>query len=169
MDQTPCPYPTRSLPAQFWYQFTEWSNVWVSTKPLITEGIWPGRGLNLRLPNDTSALYPLLHELVLMGKRVSQTEKRRAKNVPILLGLLLEGLQQSLLYFLKNCFFQVSCSCYDQSSCKIMQFVRMVRMKRRGFGKQVMYLCTVTTYLHLCTSSIVYYTYVHKVGIESNL
>jgi hypothetical protein len=30
--------------------------VWVSTKPLITEEIWPGQGLNLGLPNDKPAL-----------------------------------------------------------------------------------------------------------------
>jgi hypothetical protein len=35
------------------------------TKPLITEEIWLGQGLNWGLPNDTPALYPLLHELVL--------------------------------------------------------------------------------------------------------
>jgi hypothetical protein len=34
-DQTPCLYPTRSLPVQFWHWCTEWSTVWVSTKPLI--------------------------------------------------------------------------------------------------------------------------------------
>jgi hypothetical protein len=65
-DQTPRPYPTRSLPTQFWHWCMEWSIVWVSTKPLITEEIWPGWGLNLGLPNDTPALYPLLHELTLV-------------------------------------------------------------------------------------------------------
>jgi hypothetical protein len=40
--------------------------VWVSTKPLITEENWPGRGLNPGLPYDTPALYPLLHELMLI-------------------------------------------------------------------------------------------------------
>jgi hypothetical protein len=64
-DQTPCPYTTRSLPAQLWHRCTEWSTVWVSTKPLITEENWPGQGLNPGLPNDTQALYPLLHELML--------------------------------------------------------------------------------------------------------
>jgi hypothetical protein len=64
-DQTPRPYPTRSLPAQLWHRCTEWSTVWVSTKPLITEENWPGWGLNPGLPNDTPALYPLLHELML--------------------------------------------------------------------------------------------------------
>jgi hypothetical protein len=39
--------------------------VWVLTKPLITEENWPGRGLNPGLPNDTPALYPLLHKLML--------------------------------------------------------------------------------------------------------
>jgi hypothetical protein len=39
--------------------------VWVQTKPLITEENWPGQGLNPGLPNDTPALYPLLHELML--------------------------------------------------------------------------------------------------------
>jgi hypothetical protein len=34
--------------------------VWFLTKPLITEEIWPGRGLNPGLQNDTPALYPLL-------------------------------------------------------------------------------------------------------------
>jgi hypothetical protein len=43
----------------------EWSTVWVSTKPLITEENWPGQGLNPGLPNDTPALYPLLHELMI--------------------------------------------------------------------------------------------------------
>jgi hypothetical protein len=65
-DQTPRPYPTRSLPAQLWHRCTEWSTVWVSTKPLISEENWPGRGLNPGLPNDTPALYPLLHELMLL-------------------------------------------------------------------------------------------------------
>jgi hypothetical protein len=64
-DQTPRPYPTRSLPAQFWHWCTEWSTVWVLSKPLITEENWPGRDLNPGLPNDTPALYPLLHELML--------------------------------------------------------------------------------------------------------
>jgi hypothetical protein len=36
-DQTPCPYLTRSLTAEFWHRCTEWSIV--STKPLITEEI----------------------------------------------------------------------------------------------------------------------------------
>jgi hypothetical protein len=67
MDQTSCPYPTRSLPAQFWHRCMEWSTVWVSSKPLSTEGNWLGQGLNLCLPNDTLALYPLLHELMLMN------------------------------------------------------------------------------------------------------
>jgi hypothetical protein len=40
----------RSLPAQFWHWWIEWSKVWVSTKPLITEEIWTGRGLNPGLP-----------------------------------------------------------------------------------------------------------------------
>jgi hypothetical protein len=62
-DQTPRPYPTRSFPTQFQHQWPEWSTVWVSTKPLLTEEIWPGRGLNLGLPNEKPALYPLLHEL----------------------------------------------------------------------------------------------------------
>jgi hypothetical protein len=39
--------------------------VWVLTKPLITEENWLGRGLNPVLANDTPALYPLLHELML--------------------------------------------------------------------------------------------------------
>jgi hypothetical protein len=43
----------------------EWSTVWVSSKPLITEENWLGQGLNLGLPNDTPALYPLLHKLML--------------------------------------------------------------------------------------------------------
>jgi hypothetical protein len=67
-DQTPRPYPTRSLPAQLWHRCTEWSTVWVSSKPLITEENWPGRGLNPGLPNDTPALYPLLYELMLWIK-----------------------------------------------------------------------------------------------------
>jgi hypothetical protein len=40
--------------------------MWVLTKPLITEEIWPGGGLNLGLPNDTQVLYSLRHELMLM-------------------------------------------------------------------------------------------------------
>jgi hypothetical protein len=40
-DQTPHPYPTRSLPTQFWHRCTEWSTVWVSSKPLITDEKWP--------------------------------------------------------------------------------------------------------------------------------
>jgi hypothetical protein len=67
MDWTPYPYPTRSLPAQFWYQCTEWSTVWVLSKPLITIENWPGWGLNLDLPYDTLVLYPLLHELMLIS------------------------------------------------------------------------------------------------------
>jgi hypothetical protein len=65
-DQTPRPFPTRSHPAQLWHQCTEWSTVWVLSKPLITEENWPGQGLNPGLPNDTPALYPLLHELMLL-------------------------------------------------------------------------------------------------------
>jgi hypothetical protein len=38
--------------------------VWISPKPLITEEIWPDQGMNLGLPNDTWALYPLLRELM---------------------------------------------------------------------------------------------------------
>jgi hypothetical protein len=34
-------------------------------KPLITEEIWPGQGLNPGLPNYTPLLYPLLHQLML--------------------------------------------------------------------------------------------------------
>jgi hypothetical protein len=64
MDQTPCPYPTRSLPTLFWHCF-EWSTVWVFIEPLMSEEIWPDRGLSLGLRNDTPALYPLLHELML--------------------------------------------------------------------------------------------------------
>jgi hypothetical protein len=64
-DQTPPPYPTRSLPAQLWHWCMEWRTVWVSTKPLITEENLPGQGLNPGLPNDTPALYPLLHKLML--------------------------------------------------------------------------------------------------------
>jgi hypothetical protein len=67
-DQTPCPYLTRSLPTQFWHWYTEWSTMWVSSKLLITEEIWPGQGLNLGLPNDTPPLYPLLHKLMLYSK-----------------------------------------------------------------------------------------------------
>jgi hypothetical protein len=65
-DQTPCPYLTRSLPPQFQHRCTEWSTVWVLTKPLIGEEILPGQGLNPGLPNDTPALYPLLHKLMPM-------------------------------------------------------------------------------------------------------
>jgi hypothetical protein len=67
------PYLTRSLPAQFWHWCTEWSNVWVSTKLWIAEEIWPGQGLNPGLPNDTSALYPLLHELMLIDWKPHRT------------------------------------------------------------------------------------------------
>jgi hypothetical protein len=42
----PCPYLIRSLTATFWHLCMEWNNVWVSTKPLISEEIWPGWGLN---------------------------------------------------------------------------------------------------------------------------
>jgi hypothetical protein len=38
--------------------------------PLITEENWPGQGLNQGLPNDTPALYPLLHKLMLIYKRL---------------------------------------------------------------------------------------------------
>jgi hypothetical protein len=41
----------------------EWSIVWVSTKPLITEEIWPGRGSNPGLDNETLALYPPNYKL----------------------------------------------------------------------------------------------------------
>jgi hypothetical protein len=54
-----------SLPSFDTGAHMEWSTVWVSTKPLITEENWPGQGLNPGLPNDTPALYPLLHELML--------------------------------------------------------------------------------------------------------
>jgi hypothetical protein len=46
------------------------STVWVSTKPVITEKILPGQGLNPGLPNDTTVRYPLLHELMLNTKRI---------------------------------------------------------------------------------------------------
>jgi hypothetical protein len=46
--------------------------VCVSTKPLITEESWPGQGLNLGIPNDTPALYPLLHRLSKHSKMVSK-------------------------------------------------------------------------------------------------
>jgi hypothetical protein len=74
-DQTPRPYLTRSLPTQLWHRCTEWSTVWVSTKPLITEENWPGRGLNPGLPNDTLALYPLHHELMLKPHKTSYAQK----------------------------------------------------------------------------------------------
>jgi hypothetical protein len=35
--------------------------VWVSSKPLISEEIWPGQGLNPGLPNDTPALHAHAH------------------------------------------------------------------------------------------------------------
>jgi hypothetical protein len=54
----------------FFHRCTEWSTVRVSTKPLITEGNWPGQGLNQGLPNDTPALYPLRHELMLLIGRL---------------------------------------------------------------------------------------------------
>jgi hypothetical protein len=50
----------------------EWSPVWVSSKSLSTEEIWPGRGLNPGLPNDTTVLYPLLHELMLRQRTTLQ-------------------------------------------------------------------------------------------------
>jgi hypothetical protein len=37
MDQTPCPYWTRSFPAQCWLRHTGWSIVWVLTKKIITK------------------------------------------------------------------------------------------------------------------------------------
>jgi hypothetical protein len=43
----------------------EWKNAWVSTKQLITEEIWSGQGLNPGLSNNTPALYPLLHKIML--------------------------------------------------------------------------------------------------------
>jgi hypothetical protein len=52
-----------TLLAQLLHWCMERSNVWVSTKPLITEEFWPGRGLNPGLPNDTPALCPLFHKL----------------------------------------------------------------------------------------------------------
>jgi hypothetical protein len=64
-EQTPRPFPSRSLSAQLWHPYTECSTVWVSSKPLITEENWPCWGLNPGLPNDTLALYPLLHKFVL--------------------------------------------------------------------------------------------------------
>jgi hypothetical protein len=62
-DQTLRPYPTRSLPPSL--DTGAQTTVWVLSKPLITEDIWPGQGLNPGLPNDTLALYPLLHEFML--------------------------------------------------------------------------------------------------------
>jgi hypothetical protein len=56
-DQSPHPYPTRSLPSQCWQRCTERSIAWVSTKPLITGEIWPGWDLNLGFPSDTPALF----------------------------------------------------------------------------------------------------------------
>jgi hypothetical protein len=56
-DHTLCPYPTRSLPAQFWHWCMEWSTVWVSSKPLITEEILAWPSLEPGLPNwHTGAL-----------------------------------------------------------------------------------------------------------------
>jgi hypothetical protein len=46
--------------------------VWVLSKPLITEENWLGRGLNPGLPNDTPALYPLLHKLMLKKKIITR-------------------------------------------------------------------------------------------------
>jgi hypothetical protein len=64
---SPRPYLTsRYIPAQFWHRCTEWSTVWVSKKPLITEEICTGRGLKPGLPNETPALYPLLHKRMLI-------------------------------------------------------------------------------------------------------
>jgi hypothetical protein len=59
------PYPTRRFPTQFWHWCMEWNNVWFSTKPLLIEEIWPGRGLNTGLQNDTPVLYQLLHKHML--------------------------------------------------------------------------------------------------------
>jgi hypothetical protein len=79
-DQTPRPYPTRSLPAQFWHRCTERRNKGVSTKPLITKENWPGRGLNPGLPNDTPALappnfiyFPPLPKTGILARRQPQT------------------------------------------------------------------------------------------------
>jgi hypothetical protein len=46
------------------------SIVWVMTKPSITEEIWPNKGLNLGLPNDTQALCPLVHKHMLSCQMV---------------------------------------------------------------------------------------------------
>jgi hypothetical protein len=64
MNQTARPYPTWSLPAQFLHRMSTYECImWVLTKPLITEEIWPGRGMNPGLTNPV--LYPLLHKLML--------------------------------------------------------------------------------------------------------
>jgi hypothetical protein len=84
MDQIVCPYPTRSLPTQFWHWCMEWSTVWVSSKLWITEEIWPVRGLNLGLPNDTRDCFSLVtfcpniitnYEIFRMPSRVTWLEK----------------------------------------------------------------------------------------------
>jgi hypothetical protein len=43
-DQTPCPYPTRSLPAQFWLPCSQWSIVWAINhyRSLARLGTEPG-------------------------------------------------------------------------------------------------------------------------------
>jgi hypothetical protein len=65
-DQTSCPYLTRSLPPSF---DTGPQNgvLCGSQQRQINEELWPGQGLNPGLPNDTPALYPQLHELMLNG------------------------------------------------------------------------------------------------------
>jgi hypothetical protein len=49
-------------------------------KAIITEEIWPGRGLNPGLQNDTLALCPLLHDLIL-NSWLLFVNKRRAELV----------------------------------------------------------------------------------------
>jgi hypothetical protein len=48
-------------------------------KPLITGENWPGRCLNPGLPNDTPALYPLLHELMPLLFALEQHAVQRNK------------------------------------------------------------------------------------------
>jgi hypothetical protein len=86
-DQTPCPYPTKSLPTQFWHWCKEWSYVLLLPKPLTAKEILLCRDLKPGLPKDTPALYPLIHELLLFVDSISWVQFAAKEMVPATPGL----------------------------------------------------------------------------------
>jgi hypothetical protein len=61
-------------------------------KALIAEEILPGRGLNPGLPNETLALYPLLHKLMLKYVESSHSKiASRSQGCQIFVGTLYQN------------------------------------------------------------------------------